>query len=236
MRNIKIGICDDDMRACLSLAKKISKELPEAAVRLFTSGEELLAADYRPDLLFMDVRLSGIDGMETAHRLRRHDENAMIIFVSGYPDYVFDAFDVGALHYLVKPFRDSKLRDILQKACAQLHRKQEREPHLLISRRGEHTSVRYRDILWAEVFNRIIVLHTTYGEISYYGKMAQLSHQLGPDFFRTHRAYLVNFRYVDGYSADSVQINGERIPMARKKSASFAELYMDYIRQQGSLQ
>lgn len=230
---MEIGICDDEMEVCLSLAKKIRAQIPDADLRLFTSGEELLEADHKPDLLFLDIRMEGIDGMEAARKLREAEEDLVIIFISGCADHVFDAFDVDAAHYLVKPFDEAKLRQVIRKADASLRRRRDEEPRLVVSRRGQHTSVCHRNIQWAEVFNRTVVLHTSRGDVSYYGRLTDLEKELGEDFFRTHRAYLVNCRFVDSYDARSVQIGGDRIPVAKANHAAFVEHYMQYVRRQG---
>jgi len=69
----------------------------------FSSGEELLLSDKNIDILFLDIQMSGKDGMETARELRKKDKNMILIFVTAVEEYVFQAFDVGAFHYIVKP-------------------------------------------------------------------------------------------------------------------------------------
>ena len=83
---------------------------------LFESGQKLLTTDFRADIIFLDVDMPSPNGIETAKRLREEGCEAVIVFVTALREYVFDAFDVGAFHYLVKPFNEDKFREVLGKA------------------------------------------------------------------------------------------------------------------------
>ena len=113
---MRIAVCDDDKEIRDMLAEKIGKLYPEADLWLYRSGEELLSSDKEPDILLLDIQMPGSNGMETAQRLRSRGMDTIIIFVSALEDYVFQAFDVGAFHYLVKPFTAEKLSEVLKKA------------------------------------------------------------------------------------------------------------------------
>ena len=109
---MRIAVCDDDKEIRDMLAEKIGKLYPEADLWLYRSGEELLSSDKEPDILLLDIQMPGKSGMETAKELRRKSRKAIIIFVTALDDFVFQAFDVGAFHYLVKPFDDGKFAEI----------------------------------------------------------------------------------------------------------------------------
>lgn len=233
---MQIGICDDSIEDCAALAATVrSSPSGERNPRMYTRAEQILADPSPPELLFLDVELLGMDGLAAARALRDRGVDMQIVFVSGHPEYVFDAFDVEACGYLVKPFDEKRVEDVLRRVRQKIESKGA-EPRLVISRRGEHMSVRLRDIIYAEVFNRKIVLHTTSGTLEYYGKLAELQAQAGADFYRTHRAYLVNFRYVDGYDAHSVRLAGHEVLMAKKSYSAFVSAYMDYIDRVGRQQ
>jgi len=202
-----------------------------------TSGEEVLALPV-PMLLFLDIRMSGKNGMEIARELRRHHKDMILIFVTAMSEYVYEAFDVGAFHYLVKPFDEKKLREVLERALQQLQEQEklterpqynENRQVLLVKRGGISTKVLFSDIIYAEVFNRKVILHTLNGDIEYYGKLTDLSEQAGSDFFRTHRAYLVNLRYVEKYNATTVWLEQGTAPLSKKQLAGFVRQYMQYI-------
>ena len=227
MRTVKIVICDDDKAMQEVLRQKIESMCSDAqeacSIVCCDSGEEVLREELMPDILFLDIQMPEKSGMEIAEELRRKRCKTILIFVTALSEYVYDAFDVGAFHYLVKPFSDEKLRDVLGKALRQYEEqcgldgsaveqygfegiaagqsgRQAEEPRvILVKRGGVSTKVCLDNIIYAEVFNRKIMLHTTQGDIEYYGKLTDLSEQVGDDFYRTHRAYLVNLKYVEKY-------------------------------------
>lgn len=233
-----IAICDDEKEMRELLKNKIETACPEADIVLYPTGKELLASKEKSDLLFLDIQMPGLNGMEVARKLRETNQKIILIFVTALEEYVFEAFDVDAFHYLVKPFSDVKFHKVLQKAVrqyqelCQLPQKQplnEEENFILVKTRGVSTRVLLKDIIYAEVYNRKIVLHTKQGEIEYYGKMSSLEEQLGEDFFRVHRAYLVHLKYVEKYGSTVVVLEQGSVLMAKPRYADFVKQYMRYI-------
>lgn len=244
-------ICDDDRSLQKLLRQKIEKLCADrntsCRIDCCDSGEELLNLP-APDILFLDIQMSGKNGMETARELRRRHEDTILVFVTAMSEYVYEAFDVDALHYLIKPFSEEKLQEVLDKALQQLqslikikeaYRKSEKlleneenSKILLVKRGGLSTKIFLSDIIYAEVFNRKVMLHTLDGNIEYYGKLTDLSEQAGADFYRTHRAYLVNLKYVEKYNASTVWLEQGTALLSKKQFAGFVQQYMQYINQQ----
>ena len=226
---MRIAVCDDEKEVRAMLAEKISRLYPEAELALYPSGEALLAAR-PPDIVLLDIQMPGRNGRETAGLLRQGNKNMVIIFVSALEDYVFQAFDVGALHYLVKPFDDGKLAEVLARAAKQLEdgRCREEKRTLMITRGGEHITVPVEDIVYAEVYNRKVILHTLDSDIEYYGKMKELEKRTGADFYRPHRAYLINFRYIRKYDASTIYLERGQAMMAKQNYPDFVKSYLRY--------
>ncbi len=242
MKPITITICDDDKSMQKILQQHIEAFCADRKVSCQISccdtGEEVLACP-ESDLLFLDIQMSGKNGMETARELRRQGRKTLLIFVTAMPEYVYEAFDVDAFHYLVKPFSEQKLREVLDKA---LSTKQQTDTHphpsqtppaILVKRGGLSTKVFLPDIIYAEVFNRKVMLHTRNGDIEYYGKLTDLAEQAGPDFYRTHRAYLVNLKYVEKYNATTISLEQGTALLSKKQFAGFVRQYMQYINRKG---
>ncbi|MDE7276244.1 MAG: response regulator, partial [Lachnospiraceae bacterium] len=99
---MRIAVCDDEKEVRMILRGKIRKLYPEADVFCYASGEELLRSTESFDILFLDIQMEGQNGMETAVRLRKKERDTILIFITALEEYVFQAFDVGAFHYLVK--------------------------------------------------------------------------------------------------------------------------------------
>jgi len=224
---MKIILCDDDPLTTRDIRRRIQSRYKEAEIVECKSGQELLSLLDFGDIIFLDVEMPELDGMETARRIRLRDKEVSIIFLTGFTDKVFEAFEVEAFRYLVKPVSDSDIFTAISKA---LERK-EREKYLSIEIHGRRLEIPFSKIIYAEVFNRIIRLHTKTGKIDYYGKLTDLENELGQGFFRCHRSFLVNMSYVKSYDANDVLLLDDiKVPLSRKKYSSFIRAYIASIK------
>ena len=244
---MNIAICDDERKICGFLEEKIRTVFQNALIESFYDADTLWHAANEepkraPDILLLDIQMNRMNGMELARKLRSIGWKTILIFITAYADYVFDAFDVGAFHYLVKPVSDKKLAEVLHKAARELTQEkadtrytgsdlETADTRRIVVKSGSiHTSVKVSDIIFAEVFNRKIVLHTTTQSIEYYGKLKSLADELGDGFFRTHRSYLVNFAYVIKYDSSVIFLQEGQVPLAKQSYAGFVKAYMAYMK------
>ena len=233
---MQIAICDDEKSIGLILEEKIKKLLPDAVTEKYLSGDELIASGCKPDILFLDIQMPGLNGMETARILRQKNKNMVLIFVTAAEEYVFQAFDVAAFHYLVKPFSDEKFEEVLNRAVRAVEENDKRQPdekYMMVQSAGSHIKVFLKDIVYAEVYNRKVIIHTRNTDIEYYGKLRELSELAGEDFFRTHRAYLVHFRYVQKYDAGSITLENGTALIAKQNYPEFVKRYLKYNQRKG---
>ena len=124
---MRIAICDDQREVRELFEERIRRLYPEAELLLFSSGEQLLDSEKVSDILLLDIQMPGKNGMDTARELRKKNKNTIIIFVTALEEFVFQAFDVGAFHYLVKPFHEKKFAEVLMRAAAQSEENKKRE-------------------------------------------------------------------------------------------------------------
>ncbi|CDD74678.1 putative DNA-binding response regulator [Clostridium sp. CAG:62] len=260
---MQIAICDDEKSIGLILEEKIKKLLPDAVIEKYLSGDELIASGCKPDILFLDIQMPGMDGMETARLLRQKNERMVLIFVTAVEEYVFQAFDVAAFHYLVKafsdekfeeveyvfqafdvaafhylvkPFSDEKFEKVVKRAVRSIEQYSENqsdEKYMMVQSGGSHMKVFLKDIVYAEVYNRKVIIHTRDTNIEYYGKLQELSEIAGADFFRTHRAYLVHFKYVQKYDANCVTMENGTALIAKQNYPEFVKQYLKYNQRKG---
>lgn len=225
---IEIAVCDDEKRICEDLKARIQSEEEACRVSCFSSGEELLSQAGGMDIVFLDIGMKGADGMEVAKKLQQYP-GLLVIFVTAHPEHVFDAFDVGAFHYLLKPVEAEKFSKVLGRAIREVKRKKERQP-LQVKEGNMYRFIPLDQIYYAESSGRKILLHLEKETVEFYGRMQDLERRLGEDFFRCHRGYLVHFLYVSGYDTSTVFLkNGDKVYLAKQKYGEFAAAYLDYL-------
>ena len=174
-------LADDEGIVIESLRFILSKEFGDTCViESAKTGRSVieLAESFRPDVAVMDIQMPGKNGMETARILRQKNERMVLIFVTAVEEYVFQAFDVAAFHYLVKPFSDEKFEEVVKRAVRSIEKYSENqsdEKYMMVQSGGSHMKVFLKDIVYAEVYNRKVIIHTRDTNIEYYGKLQELS-------------------------------------------------------------
>ena len=165
------------------------------------------------------MMLPGISGIEVAKQLYR---KSRIIFITSYREYAVDAFEVEAVHYLLKPVTDERLYQAMDRALNRS--KQEDDRTLALIKSGSTHILPIRDILYCEVFDHRVCIHTAQGNYEYSGTLDMLEGKLDGRFFRCHRSYLINMSHVVGQEKGTALVsNGNRVLISRRKQAEFMQ-------------
>lgn len=229
---MRIAICDDETGGRERIRTLLDNEFSGAQTSEFDSGTKLIEAvkgGYRPDIVLLDIAMEGMNGMETAKRLRSLSD-VILIFVTGIKEQVFQAFDVGAFHYLMKPVDEEKLKNVLERAVREVEKRAGTPRFLLVKLAGEHRRIPVEEILFVENNGRKVILHTRTEKLEYYERMNHLEEVLGEAFFRCHRGYLVALSAVSGYDNTSITVEGgEKIYLSKQKHSEFARRYSQYV-------
>lgn len=233
---MNIAICDDNKLICSDISNLIQKNFFDAKISFFSSKEDLLKSKEIFQIYFLDVK--GIGGIDAAKIIRRRQEilnlpKSILIFVTGYDEFMSDAFDVHAFHYLLKPIDTKKFSQVLNQAVNELKNIQYQN-FLLIKVDGLTKKIFLQDIFYIESQNKKVVIHTTNEIFEVYGKMDAYEIALAENFFRCHRCYLVNMAKISAYNSDTIQLcNDEKILISAKKFPDFVKSFMDYAQNGG---
>lgn len=217
---MKIIICDDEAKYRQLLHEHILRDSfacnYEVEVTEYAGGKPLLAAmengDFA-DVYFLDIQMENgtDDGIRVAKELRRLGCKGLIVYVTGFIDYVQTGYEVKAFRYLLK----SQIQDGLAKVLGDIRRELMGEESFCFQVNGENIRINLRDILYLESDKRRVLVVTEQEEYLYYGKLDEAQKQL-ESFFRCHRSFLVNPAQIKKHSGEEIVLqNGKEIPISR---------------------
>lgn len=216
---MRIAICDDEALYREIIHERLLQDSIcydyEVEIWEYGSGTELLAAmekGYHADVFFLDIQMPGDeDGIRVGRELRRRGEDGLIVYITGFIDYVQTGYEVRAFRYLLK----SQIAESLPKVLGDIRRELSGNSYFFQAG-GESFRVDKRDILYLESRIRILRLVTTEREYSFYGSLEHAQRELGEAFLRCHRSFLVNMDRIQGYSGSEIVLEGDfAIPISR---------------------
>lgn len=229
---MRIAICDDEEQIRELLKEKISKYCfvnnIELELQTFENGEEFLQYDFQDiEVLFLDVDMPGIDGLETAKKIRETNQDMLIIFLTAYSEFVFESFKVDAFRYLVKPVPDQEMTETLDairdKLCAP-------EDNLSFQFQNEMYSIRYSDIIYIEGMRDKIWIYCKDSTYRWRGTLKNLNEMIkDKGFFQVHRSYIINMNKIQKYNSKTVVMEGDhKVPISKYRLDDFKEEYIKY--------
>lgn len=236
---LSVAICDDEIIECCRMKRKIEEILNEmnipCIIRQFGSGRQLLQVQESFDIIFLDIMMNDLNGIKTAKIFREKAADKILIFISSSREYVFEAYDVEAFQYLLKPIDDGKLRTVLKKAVTKTEKHS--QEFMIISKERQKQKLFLDDIYYFEIKGRIVDVHGTEGIFAYYEQIGELEKKLqDKGFFRCHKSYLVNLKYVEGYNRqEAVLENGETIIIAKRRYEKFCQEIFKLMKKNGGI-
>lgn len=216
-----IGICDDS-REQLELIKKYLYKYQDS-VKIICSLDPntflMEAKEKQPQLVFLDIDMEILNGIELAERIKEESEDTVIIFITGHEEYALDAFRIRAFHYLLKPLTEEKFNRVFKEAVnfLQKNKSSGSEGTLTFRMGGEIISVFYSDIIFFEKVYHKIKVNCKDGVIEFYGSFKDLLDDINNDIFiRCHQGYIVNKDMIRIYKDKSLIMKGNiQIPVSR---------------------
>lgn len=229
---LRIAVCDDDaifLQATVQMIRRWTDQngIP-AEIYRFDNGDELIAKNtsQRMDVIFLDIIMPLLNGMETARELRQHDTAVKIIFLTTSPEFALESYEVKAQDYLLKPLNYERLAATLEE-CSQTI--QVEPPNFVLKTTYGYQKLYYYDIEFAEAQNKRVIFYlrsgrtaeTTAPLYSFEEKLTDCN-----DFFKCHRSYLVYLPNVDHFNGNEIITkSGRSVPIARGYGKAFQEAY-----------
>lgn len=230
-----IAICEDEPLDMASLRAMLSSYMETTGATLvlheFTNATKLLcalASGARFDLIFLDVLMPGVTGIEAARELRQTDNATELVFLTIAPDFALDAFAVKARDYLVKPVSEVTLFRLMDELSVRL----DADDFIMIDGKSGLHRLRCDRVEYCEVFNHSLLWHLRSGAvIESKGGIQKAESELARSglFLRVHRAFLVNLHCIASFDRASNTIWLEsmtKIPVARAKFTEIQERYI----------
>lgn len=230
---IQIAICDDNLEDIRSLANALYAYDDSFQIFSYTDGESLtedcLENERLFDILFLDIYMPGLNGIEIAARIRADNKEIKIIFISSSKEHYSEAYDVFAFNYLIKPLNRQKLSCILEQAINGIIK--ERQQQICLNYKGKTFRVFCRDILYIESRDKIIYIHKTdRSVVQCYAKMDYILEKLPIEsFIRCHQSFAVNVLHIDEIMDNYFRINLDVISISKKYHKVAKEKYFSYL-------
>jgi len=232
---MRVAICDDE-KSQISIIEEYIENLDiehsKLYIESFKDGESLcnyyLNNSNPFNIIFLDMEMPGINGIETAIKIRNMDSGVIIIFITSHSQYVYDCFDASPFRFLVKPVSFNDFSKIFNMA---LLKAKKEDNFLFISTKGLDIRLNFNDILYFESIKRQTSAHTKDSEYLFYSKISDLIENIrSEDFIFVHRSFIVNMNHIKMILPDKIILeNGIEIPLSKKNKRQVREKHLKFI-------
>lgn len=227
-----IMICDDDAQVRREMESCIRAWREELNVLCFASGEELLE-DYRPcQAIFLDIDMTGMNGIEAGREIRKRDKDVKIVYLTAYRDYVSGAFGVHAFQYLLKPVKQGAIHQVLEEIFRYAQRKQKKTILDFQTDQGL-VCLAAEDIYYFEYENRRIRIATEQEQYFMAGKIGAIAKRMQPfGFSMPHQSFVVNMLHVKNIRGLQIFLDNQiEVPLSQKKQKIWKQELTAYLAQ-----
>ena len=227
---MKIAVCDDEKILRKQLSAYIKSYSDKSSVDEYENGWELLNSNVYYDIIFLDIEMPGINGMDVAEILRNKCIDTHIVFLTSHIEYIYDAFKVKAFRFLNKPINISELIEAMRGVEAEILNKEK----IVINRKGRIYYINLKDIVYLEAFGDGTYVYDKYNNV--YECSVQLKewnkNLQGKGFFKIHKSFIVSFLYVkkvENHQLELFNISNS-FTISRRNLSMFKEEYLQYIK------
>lgn len=226
---LKVAICDDDEMIRSEIKRILVEIKPNYEIYTFSSGEEFLESSESFQIIFLDIEMKEMDGLETAEALRKKENDAQIIFITSHTECMPTAFKVRAFRFLNKPIEVEAFKEAVFEAEKEIIKNKS----IIIDAEGQVRIVSIKDIIYFEAFGDGTYIYLKNEVIESNKQLKYWVDKMEKDlFFPVHRSYMVALFYVKGVEKNEITMKyaKEKIPLARRKAVTFKEALVEYVR------
>ena len=231
---LTIAICDDEKKICDYIESRTTEFLAkndlEAEVSVFYDGSELLkkceSNTQNFDIIFLDIKMKTLNGVECAKLLRDIGVNSLIVFITSSAEYVFSGYEVKAFRYILKTDLVNAFSRVFSECLLEL--KKLDTSFFTVKTSSSVKNIPLSDILYFESNKRLLNIHTKNEVVSFYEKLDNVENELKEkDFIRIHQSFLVNAQKIKSVSKDAVLLSNDfSLPVSKSKATKVKEAYL----------
>lgn len=229
---MKIAICEDEKIVALEISELVNKYFADSGlaynIDVYYDVASFEKEEGKYDLVFLDYKFPDENGIDVARHLREKYDDVVIVFVSAYSEYVFESFEVGAFRYLLKPVNPIEMIKTLDSFIALRRRNSPVE----IPLKNKNMYIKSDEILYIESFEKHCIVRSMDKSYTTPKALSNFQGEINNTaFFRTHRRYLVNMKYISEIEKNIITlINGEKVEISRRNLINFNKSYMNYLK------
>lgn len=232
-REMKLAIVDDERKMTNLLSeysRKFEKENGELMqISVYHHPNDFLknySSDY--DLVLMDIEMPGLNGIEAARELRRMDSRVVLMFITNMAQYAINGYEVEAIDFVIKPISYPDFALKIHKAMRYVKRNKDRK--VALSTQEGTIYLHLSDIYYIEVMRHYLVYHTLNGENTVRGVLKEVEEMLKEyHFVRSNHCYLINLKYVESITGNTVKVAGNELQISRNKKSEFLMEFARYV-------
>lgn len=232
--SLKVLIVDDEAAVALFLKTIIEQTPDTTVVAIADRGQQALRQFeiHQPQVVFLDIDMPGMNGLEVAHLLAQNHENIYFVFATAYPDYALQAFEIYSFDYILKPFNEERIKKTLRKIKKHMNPSSyalKKETTIMVEQGGQKIFLKPDEIHYIESRKPKVKITTQDNAYIITGDLKNLEHLLKKySFFRSHRGYLVNLKQIKeivpaGYTFQIILLSGDKVLLSRQQKMQLLE-------------
>lgn len=231
---MKVAICDDEKVFLRKIKDLIVNTYPyedKLFIYEFESGEALLKAleNYKYDIIILDIEMNGIDGIKTAKDIRKNDSNVIIAFLTSHQEYAITGYEVNAFRFLLKNSPKTYYIKEFKSIYSEYHSR-----HISFEIKADNIlhNIPIKEIIYFEVYKRLILMHTVKNTYEYYGKLSEIeADERLIGFVKPYKSYYINMAYIEKIGPKSIKLKtiSDDIPLSRNNIKTVTDKYVKFI-------